>query len=166
MIEAPRHYEENKVVSAPPSEVFAFADNPANFSSHMNKSSVMMGGSKMYTRTDEGKGQKLGSHIKMGGNVLGVNLFLDEVITKHDAPSHKEWQTVGQINLLVIDHYKLGFEITPLDTGSRLKVYIDYKLPQSFKTRWLGLLFGSIYAKWCVQQMINGTHDYFATKAH
>lgn len=156
-----RHYEESDLISAPPKVVFFYADNPANFSSHMNESSWMMAGNHMETQVDEGKGQKIGSHIKMSGQVLGINLFLDEVVTKHEPPFHKEWQTVGDINLLVIDHYKLGFEVKSQNNASWLKVYIDYDFPKSFKTRLLGFLFGGLYAKWCVYQMLNGVKDHF-----
>lgn len=156
-----KHYEDSVLVKVPVDKVFAYADDPANFSSHMNKSSWMMGGSKMMTQTDEGKGQKVGSHIKMIGNIFGINLFLDEVITIHESPHHKEWQTVGKINLLVIDHYKLGFEIKPEGEKSYFKVYIDYDLPKSLKTYWLGIILGDVYAKWCVQQMIKGVESHF-----
>jgi len=124
----------------------------------------MMGGGKMETKTDEGKGRKIGSHITMGGNVFGVRLFLDEVITIHEPPYHKAWQTVGDINLLVIDHYILGFELKPRDNGSLLKVYIDYNLPKSSKTRLLGILLSQMYAKWCVQQMLHGVEEHFTKK--
>ena len=117
----------------------------------------------METEIDEGKGQRVGSHIKMQEKVFGFNLFLDEVIIKHSPPHHKEWETVGNINLLVIDHYKLGFEIKPEGEHSKLTVYIDYNLPKSPFTQLLGLLFGSMYAKWCVRQMINGIDTHFKT---
>ncbi len=159
-----RHYEETSLISALPSEVFNFADNHKNFSSHMNKSTWMMGGASMETEVDEGKGQKTGSHIKMQGKVFGFNLFLDEVITKYTPPYQKEWETVGEINLLVIDHYKLGFEITSGQKHSVIKVYIDYNLPKSLSGQLLGFLFGGIYAKWCVQQMINGVSLHFEVK--
>ncbi len=151
-----QHYEENALISASAEKVFDYADNFYNFSSHMNKSTWMMGGGKMKTEIDEGKGRKIGSHVKMSGKVFGVNLFLDEVITVHEVPYRKVWQTVGNINLLVIDHYTLGFEIKPENNGCKIKVFIDYNLPKSTKTYWLGFLFGSMYAKWCVKQMING----------
>lgn len=115
----------------------------------------------METQFDEGKGQKVGSHIKMSGRVFGINLFLDEVITNHAPPLSKQWKTVGNINLLVIDHYTLGFEIKPRNGNSEFKVYINYSLPKTFKTRWLGILLGRIYAKWCVNQMINGVKEHF-----
>ena len=117
----------------------------------------------MNIETDEGKGGKVGSHIKMQGKVFGLNLFLDEVVTKHAPPYYKEWQTVGDINLLVIDHYKLGFEIKPEAEHSNLTVYIDYNLPKSFLTKLLGCLFGRVYAKWCVKQMINEVEAHFKT---
>ena len=160
-MEKSRHFEESLFVSASPDAVFVYADDHRNFSAHMNQSSWMMGGSKMETQVDEREGREVGSHIKMSGRVFGVNLFLDEVITIHDPPRHKEWQTVGDINLLVMNHYTLGFEIRPQETGSHFKVYIDYDLPYSLQNRLLGLLFGDMYAKWCVRQMTRGVKDYF-----
>lgn len=159
-----RHYEESTLVHASPDTVFAYADDHRNLSSHMNKSSWMMAGSKMETKTDEGKGQKVGSHIKLLGTILGLNLFLDEVIIIHEPPNHKAWQTVGKINLIVIDHYTLGFDIASQDKGSTIRVYIDYNLPKSWKTQWFGFLFAEIYAKWCVQQMIRGVREHFNEK--
>ncbi|MDP3940949.1 MAG: hypothetical protein Q8Q49_01430 [bacterium] len=53
-----RHYEERTVIDAGPEHVFAYADDPNNFSSHMNNSSWMMGGGSMKTETDERKGTK------------------------------------------------------------------------------------------------------------
>ena len=159
------HYENSVLIPADPQSIFTYADHHTNFSSHMNNSSWMMGGGKMKTHVDERKGQKLGSHIKMSGKVFGINLFLDEVITRHEPPFYKEWQTVGKVNLLVIDNYILGFEIKPDNGGSLLRVYIDYDLPKSAKTYWLGILFGRMYAKWCVRQMINGTLNHFAKQS-
>ena len=156
-----RHYEESLLIPASAEEIFVYTDDHTNFSSHMNKSSWMMGGGRMETRVDEGKGQKIGSHIQMRGSVFGLKLYLDEVIVRHEPPHHKAWKTVGDLNLLVIDHYKLGFDIEPDNTNSRLRVYIDYNLPQSAAVRILGYLFGGMYAKWCVNQMISGVKKHF-----
>lgn len=157
------HYFENKVtISAPAEKVFNFADDNKNFSAHMNSSSWMMGGGKMETKVDEGHGQRVGSHIRMKGNAFGIKLSLDEVVTKHQPPRNKEWATVGKINLMVIGHYILGFDIKPMQTSSEMKVYIKYELPNSIKTRWLGYLFGDLYAKWCVNQMIKAVRNYFS----
>ncbi|OGH20773.1 MAG: hypothetical protein A3D74_05620 [Candidatus Levybacteria bacterium RIFCSPHIGHO2_02_FULL_37_13] len=159
-----RHYEENILIPASPEEVFIYADDHTNFSSHMNKSSWMMGGGKMTTHPDDRNFQKVGSHLRMSGTVFGIKLFLDEVITHHQPPYRKEWQTVGDLDIIVIGHYKLGFEIKPENSNSKLKVYIDYNLPNSFKTRLLGILFGRFYAKWCVNQMISGVGKHFKSE--
>lgn len=156
-----RHYEETAFIPSSAEQVFSYADNFDNFSSHMNNSSWMMDGGKMKTEVDEGRGQKIGSHIRMNGKVFGINLYLDEVITKHEVPHYKEWHTVGKINLIVIDHYTLGYETTTENNGCKIKVFIDYNLPSSPATYWLGLLFGEMYAKWCVKQMINGVKVHF-----
>lgn len=156
-----KHYEDSTLVPVSPKEVFSYADDQSNFSAHMSKSSWMMAGGHMEVTTDEGHSQKVGSHIRLKGKVLGINLFLDEVVTQHDPPYRKVWQTVGDINLLVIGHYRMGLDIKPENSNSRLKVFIDYKLPESLCTRWLGYLFGGMYAKWCVNQMIKGANGYF-----
>lgn len=156
-----RHYKESVLVKAKPESVFEYADNPMNFSSHMNQPSGMMAGGSMKTEVDEGRGKEVGSHIRMNGNVLGVNLSLDEVIVEHQPPLRKAWETVGNVNLLVIDQYKLGFEIKPVDEESELTVYINYDLPKSLKTQLLGQIFSGTYAKWCVQQMTTGAKKHF-----
>lgn len=161
MKEYSKHYEESVVIKAKPESVFDYADDHRNFSSHMNSSSGMMGGASMKTEVDEGEGKKVGSHIRMSGKVLGFNLFLDEVIIEHEPPLRKAWETEGKVNLLVIDQYKLGFGIKPLGEESELTVYIDYDLPQSWKTQLLGYVFSGTYAKWCVQQMVSGVGQHF-----
>lgn len=156
-----KHYEENIIIKAGADTVFAFVDNHHNFASHMNNSQWWMAGGKFETKIDEGKGQKIGSHIQMSGKILGINMFLDEVIIKREPPFRKSWETVGDLSLLVIGNYELGFELEPENNNSKLKVYIDYGLPRSLRTRWLGIFFGEMYAKMCVQQMINGVKDHF-----
>lgn len=155
------HYEESTVINVPAPSIFTFADEHRNFSAHMNQSSVMMGGGKMETRIDQGEGKKLGSHIEMQGKVFGLSLYLDEVITVREPPYRKVWQTVGDVKLIVIDTYQLGFEITPQGNQSILKVFIDYNLPKTIPTHILGILFGKSYAKWCVRQMISTTTEHF-----
>lgn len=156
-----RHFEKSVSIKASVQEIFEYADDHANFSAHMSKSSWMMAGGKMKTQVDEGRGQKVGSHIRLKGKILGINLYLNEVVTVHEPPFRKTWQTVGDLSLLVIGHYRLGLGINPENSHSKFKAYIDYELPESFRTRWLGYLFGRIYAKWCVNQMINGVKEHF-----
>ena len=150
------HAERSAFVNAPPEQVFAFVDDHSRLSSHMSESSWMMGGGYMSVELDEAKGRALGSRIRLSGRVFGVPLHLDEVVTRRDPPNNKVWETVGEPRLLVIGAYSMGAQIAPERGGSRLQVFIDYKLPGGLVTHWLGWLFGPLYARWCVDQMLTG----------
>lgn len=156
-----RHFENNLIIPAFVEDIFVYADDHKYFSSHMNKSSWMMGGGRMETQVDEANGQAVGSHINMRGKVFGIKLSLDEVVTKRRPPFYKEWETVGNPKLLIIGNYRMSFEIKSQNNGSNFKVSIDYELPKSFGGSLLGSIFSSMYAKWCVQQMLTGAQRYF-----
>jgi hypothetical protein len=155
------HRESAARIDAPPHEVFAFIDDHARFSSHMSKSSWMMGGGRMSIDLDAAKGQAVGSHIRFSGTVFGIRLSLDEVVTRRSPPTDKVWETVGAPRLLVIGSYTMGIQITPENGGSHLRVFLDYGVPCRWATRWLGLLFAGLYARWCVEQMIAGASKHF-----
>lgn len=154
-----RHDECTVFVAGFPEEVFAFADDHSKFSAHMSGSSWMMLGSKMATATDAELGQKVGSHITMTGNVLGIPLSLDEVVVERIPPWEKAWETVGAPRLLVIGAYRMGFRVLRHERGAVLNVFIDYDLPAQL--RWLGKLIGHRYARWCVKQMAVGVERHF-----
>lgn len=155
------HYEEQAKIQVSVDDLFSYVDDHARFSSHMNKSSLMMGGGRMNLEVDDGHGQIVGSHIRMMGTAFGFKLFLDEVVTRHEPPRVKTWETVGSPKLLIIGQYGMGIDIQPQGDHSLMRVYIDYSLPT--KNAWLGKLFSAWYAKWCVQQMLNGARAAFRT---
>src|SRR3989344_164040 len=159
MNKALRHYEESVLIPASPRDLFSYIDDHKSFSSHMSKSSWMMGGGKMEVSVDEGNGRKAGSHIRLKGTALGIKLYLDEVITRYEPPLLKTWETVGIPKLLVISQYGMGIEIKPQNTSSLLRVFIDYDLTTI--NTWLGQLFSGFYAKWCVRQMLKGVSIHF-----
>lgn len=159
-----RHYEESVLISKSAEEIFAYLDDHNNLSSHMNDSSWMMAGSRMETSIDAGHGRNVGSHIKMSGKIFGINLFLDEIITQREPPRIKVWETVGDVRLLIIGHYRMKVEIKPEENRSLFVVSIEYNLPD--RNVWLGWLFGGFYAKWCVKQMIKGVSEYFSQKSN
>jgi hypothetical protein len=130
----------------------------------MGKSSWMMGGGHMTVDMDDRRGQSVGSHIRMGGSMMGVDISLDEVVTVHDRPSRKEWETVGSPHLIVIGSYTMGVQLFPVPDGTRVRVFIDYDLPSGAVTHELGRLFGGVYAKWCVDQMLEGAVQYFQAR--
>jgi len=137
-----RHYENSRWIASSPRDVFAFIDDHARFSSHMSESSWMMGGSRMEVELDDAKGQRVGSHIRLSGNVFGIQLFVDEVVARREPPLVKVWQTVGTPSLLVIGAYTMDVHITPDGGGSELLVFIDYDFPDRWPMSWLGRLFG------------------------
>ena len=113
---------------------------------------------------DAARGQAVGSHVRMKGRMMGIELLLEEVVTEREPPRHKAWETIGSPRLLVIGGYRLGFDITDGNKTSRLRVCIDYDLPAALTSRWLGYFFGKMYAKWCVQQMVNGACEHFSAQ--
>lgn len=81
------------------------------------------------------------------------------------APRHYEGSVVisaspESIFAFIDDHSRFSSHMSqwPEQRGSRLRVFIDYELPNGWLTYWLGLLFGGLYAKWCVKQMLAGHH--------
>jgi hypothetical protein len=156
-----RHYTEGVTVDANAEEVFSFADDFSRLSSHMSNSSTMMMGGRMQISFDTDRGQTVGSHIRMTGRMMGFDLCLEEVVTERMPPRHKAWKTVGNPQLLVIGNYRLGFDIAPKGNSCDFRVFIDYDLSSSPWLRWLGYLLGSIYAKWCVRQMVKSARERF-----
>jgi hypothetical protein len=144
-----QHYERSEIVAASSEDVFDFVDDHAKFSAHMGKSSGMMAGGRMDIEMDERRGRAVGSHIRMRGSILGVEIFLDEVVTVHDRPSRKEWETVGSPHLIVVGCYKMGVHLTSHVGGTLVQVFIDYELPSGVVTHELGRLFGK-----CLREMV------------
>lgn len=148
------HHESSAVIRASAERVFRFLDDHASLSSHMGRPSWRMGGASMQLALDESRGKSVGSHIRLEGSILGIRLAVDEVVTERTPPCRKQWETVGTPRLLVMGRYSMGFEVTPLDGDSLVRVFIDYELPDVVPSRWLGALLGRYYAQWCVRQMV------------
>jgi Polyketide cyclase / dehydrase and lipid transport len=154
------------LVRASADELFDYVDDYARLSSHMNRSTWMMGGGRMETEVDPGGGRRVGSRIRMSGRVFGLLLSLEEVVTERVPPRRKVWETIGRPRLLVIGNYRMGFEIEPQGTGSTLRVFIDYALPGTPAAWWLGRLFGRHYARWCTRRMVSDASRWFVESNH
>src|SRR3989338_7916580 len=89
-----RHDESTALIAAPAERVFAHVDDHTRLSSHMSRSSWRMGGGLMETVLDQGRGQTVGSHIRLSGRVLGIALSVDEMVTERTSPLRKVWETV------------------------------------------------------------------------
>ena len=159
----PFHHASSGLANAPVEQVFAFLDDPKALAAHMGESSMMMLGSRMSIGVDAGGGRVIGSTIRMHGHMMGIRLSLEEVITKRQVPAMKVWETIGTPKLLVISHYRMGFELTRNDASSLVRVFIDYSLPINAPGSWLGHLLGAVYARWCTKQMVGGAARHFAS---
>ena len=158
----PLHDESAGLAHAPVEQVFAFLDNPKALAEHMGKSSMMMLGSRLSIDVDAGGGRALGSKVRMHGRMMGIRLSLEEVITERQVPAMKVWETIGTPKLLVIAHYRMGFELTRNGASSLVRVFIDYSLPIKPPGSWSGYWLGAVYARWCTRQMVMGAARHFS----
>ena len=160
----PLRCESNGLVQAPMDQLFAHIDDHTRLSSHMSERSWRTGGGRMETEIDSGRGQKIGSRIRLSGRVFGVGLSVEEIVVERDPPRRKVWETTGTPKLLVIGRYRMGFELSPRGKWSMLRVFIEYALPERGLARWLGRLFGRYYARWCTQQMVDDAVKHFESR--
>jgi hypothetical protein len=149
-----RRDERVALVRADAQELFRELDDHTRLSAHMEQSSWMMLGSRMELRLDAARGRAVGSRIQLVGQILGVPIAVDEVVTERTPPKRKTWETQGVPRLLVIGPYRMGFELSPTASSGvvQLRVFIEYALPDG-RARWLARLLGPAYARWCVRRM-------------
>ena len=149
------HEERSGFVNAPPDRVFATLDEHARLAAHMAKPSWRMGWATMQIITDPQRPRGVGSHITLRGRVFGLQLSVDEVVSRYEPPSVKEWETTHEPRLLVIGQYRMAFLTSGAPEGTLLRVTIDYNRPASIVSRLLAMLFGRMYARWCTSQMVD-----------
>ena len=92
---------------------------------------------------------------------MGIPVSLEEVITERHAPDKKVWETVGTPKLYVMEHYRMGFELTAKGDSSQVRIFIDYRLPATGPCFWLGRMLGSVYAHWCTKRMAEDVAKHF-----
>jgi hypothetical protein len=148
------HSEETVIeVKGPARTLFDYLDDQTRLGEHMEKPSMMMMGGSMSYGFDDAKGRAVGSVIRMGGNVLGLKLSVEEVVVERIPPLRKSWETLGHPHLLVIGSYRMGFEIAPAGVQNRLRVFINYNHPRALLGQVLGFFFARMYARWCISRM-------------
>ncbi|HTL50524.1 MAG TPA: SRPBCC family protein [Steroidobacteraceae bacterium] len=150
-----RRYSTSVSIPATAREVFALVDDHARLASHMSQRSWAMGGGSMAIEADSGQGKIVGSRLRLHGVVFGLRLSVEETVVERTPPFRKVWETTGEPRLMVVGRYRMGFEIEESGPASRLTVFIDYDLPSARARRWLGVLLGGWYARWCTERMAN-----------
>lgn len=157
----PFHFESDVELSASADAVFSHLDDHSRLSAHMTRPSWLMAGSRMAIEFDASEGRAVGATIRLRGRVLGIPLSVEEIVTERHPPLRKIWGTTGRPQLLVIGPYRMGYEITPRAQSLKLRVFINYALPDGPISHWLGRLFGNFYARWCTQRMANDAATHF-----
>ena len=147
------HAEAECDVGAKASTVFDYIDRPERLSAHMARRSWQLAGTAMTIETDAAGGRRVGSYIRLAGRMLGIPLYVEGKVVRRDVPGGKAWETVGEPRLLVIGRYRMSVNIEAGRDQSHVRIAIDYALPANAPARWIGSLFGPMYARWCVGQM-------------
>lgn len=157
------HAEATCEVRAQPPSVFDYIDQPQRLSAHMARRSWQLGGASMAIETDAEGGRTVGSHIRLAGRMLGIPLSVEGRVVRREPPNLKAWETVGEPDLLVIGRYRMRVNIDARGDSAHVVIAIDYALPANAPARWLGMLFGPMYARWCVRQMTQDLVHQFGT---
>ena len=122
---------------------------------------MMMLASRMPINVDADGGNEVGSKISMQGRIMGIPRSLKEVITERQVPVREIWKTIGTPKLLIMAHYRMGFDVAPRGESSMVRVFIDYSLPTTAPKSWFGRLLGGGYARWCTKQTADNAARYF-----
>jgi hypothetical protein len=165
MNEYPLHDEENVVVDVSGDELFLHMDDPARLGAHMGKRSMMMMGGRMAYSLDDAQGRAVGSVIRMTGSFAGIELRVEEVVVERAPPQRKVWETRGPQRLIVLDGYRMGFEIVPDDRQSRLRVFLDYRCSQQRRGYRVRRALARVYARWCVSRMAKDPARHFSQRS-
>lgn len=147
-----KHAEVRVRVNAAAADLFALLDDQEALGAHMMERSTMMAGGRMDYRFDDAKGRAVGSVIRMQGSMLGLSLSIEEVVIERIAPLRKVLETRGAPKMVVMDAYRLGFEIEPRASQSALRVFIDYNLPPGIGGL-MSALPAYFYARWCITRI-------------
>jgi hypothetical protein len=154
------HCETVESVQASPTALFAHLDRHDRASGKMKRS--WLPGTWMHIDVDERIGGSIGTHMRITGRVLGVPVSAEEVVTLHEPPFRKTWTTVGDVRLLIVGSYRMGFSIEPHGSSSRLRVFMDYRLPEQVAWRLIGILLCGTFARWYTGGLILDATTAFA----
>ncbi len=151
-------------IQAPPEKVFAQMDDFSKTGMHMSESSMMMMGSKLTLEQLSPNAVGLNAKYRWYGKMMGMNMDFTQVVTKWMPPKLKEWETIGDAQIIIMRWYRMGFEITPSENGTMVTISIAYEPPKGWFYRLLSFLFGGIYCNWCLNNMLNDTKKAFESQ--
>lgn len=144
-------------IQASPEKVFAQMDDFSKTGMHMSESSMMMMGSKLTLEQLSPNPSGLGAKYRWYGKMMGMTIDFEEKVTKWEPPKLKEWETIGDAQIIIMRWYRMGFKITPSENGTIVLMSISYEPPKAWFFRMLSFLLGPLYCNWCLNNMLNDT---------
>ena len=160
----PFHLEGSADLTAPVEAVFDFLDDFEQLGAHMMRSTAMMAGSRMRYEFDAARGRKVNARVRVLGSILGIKLQIEECVTERAPPFRKAWRTTGPQRMLVLDAYRMGYELVAREQGCRARVFIDYAIPPAGLSHWLARAAAARYARWCVNGVLAGVTGRYGTE--
>lgn len=124
---------------------------------HMSDISMMMMGSKLKLERLSPNGTGLGAKYRWFGKMMGMTMDFSEMVTKWEPPALKEWETLGNAQIIIMSWYRMWFEITPAENGTTTKISISYLPPIPWYYKILVFFFAKWYCDWCLNNMLNDT---------
>jgi len=138
-------------------KVFSQMDDFSKTGMHMSESSMMMMGSKLKLEQRSQNANGPGAAYRWFGKMVGMKIDFIENVTKWEPPKLKEWETVGNANIIIMSWYRMWFEISPFENGTMVKLSISYLQPKQWGYKLLSFLFANWYCNWCLKNMLNDT---------
>lgn len=149
-------------IHANPTAVFDYLDAPARFGMHMSRRSAMMFGGRMSVAADVHEGRAIGSIIRLSGAFAGIPISVAQVITDRTPPTRKVWATLPQARLLILQAYRMGFDLEGNGPGSSLRVWIQYRPTVHGLWAAAAWLFAGLYAQWCLDSIVKDVSGHFS----
>ncbi len=144
-------------ILAVPEKVFSQMDDFSKTGMHMSESSMMMMGSKLNLEQKSQNPTGPCASYRWYGKMMGMKIDFVENVTNWQPPKLKEWETIGEANIIIMSWYKMWFEISPFENGSVVKLSISYLQPKKRFYKLLSFLFANWYCNWCLKNMLNDT---------
>jgi hypothetical protein len=140
-------------IKAAPEKVFGFVDDIQHTGWHMKKSSMAMMGSKLTLEVLSKNKTGLGATYRWYGQVMGMAMDFSEEVTEWVKNKRRVWETTGKPKLIIMNGYKMWFEVEPVKNKTRITFGITYDLPRDLRGKILGAISAKWYSKWCLKSM-------------
>ena len=145
------------LIHSSPKVVFKQMDDFSKTGMHMSESSMMMMGSKLKLEQLSTMATGVGAKYRWYGKMMGMTIDFSEAVTKWQPPLLKEWETIGNAQIIIMSWYRMWFDILPDQHGTLSKLSISYLPPKEWYYKIFTFLFAKLYCNWCLKIMLNDT---------